>query len=118
MTRIFNAYQSLRTWVVTHTEHIYAAVIAPFFGYFAPIKNIFLLALAVSILKLIVGVATIAYIGQFIVLGIIGIIAIKLFTGFATLTYIEEYPVVGIIALLAIVYFVYEQIQMYEKLSK
>lgn len=80
MTRIFNAYQSLRTWVVTHTEYIYAAVIAPFFGYFAPIKNIFLLALAVSILKLIVGVATIAYIEQFIVLGIIGIIAILFFT--------------------------------------
>ena len=47
-----------------------------------------------------------------------GAFAIKLFTGFATLTYIEEYPVVGIIALLAIVYFVYEQIQMYKELSK
>ena len=35
---------------------------------------------AVSILKLIVGVATIAYIEQFIVLGIIGIIAILFFT--------------------------------------
>ena len=35
--------------------------------------------LAVSILKLIVGVATIAYIEQFIVLGIIGIIATLFF---------------------------------------
>ena len=56
MTRIFNAYQSLRTWVVTHTEHIYAAVIAPLFGYFAPIKNIFLLALAAVFIDLITGV--------------------------------------------------------------
>ena len=56
MTRIFNAYQSLRTWVVTHTEHIYAAVIAPFFGYFAPIKNIFLLALVAVFIDLITGV--------------------------------------------------------------
>ncbi len=47
-----------------------------------------------------------------------GAFAIKLFTGFTALTYIEKYPVVGIIALLAIVYFVYEQIQTYNKLSK
>ena len=56
MTRIFNAYQSLRTWVVTHTEHIYAAVIAPIIGYFAPIGNILLLALVAVFIDLITGI--------------------------------------------------------------
>lgn len=48
--------------------------------------------LAISILKLIVGVATIAYIEQFIVLGIIGIIAT--------------------------LFFVWEQLKEYKKLEK
>ena len=47
--------------------------------------------LAISILKLIVGVATIAYIGQFIVLGIIGIIAILFFTW----EQLKEYKKIG-----------------------
>lgn len=47
-----------------------------------------------------------------------GAFAIKLFTAFATIAYMDDYPVVGIVGILSLGFFVYEQIKVYNELSK
>lgn len=47
-----------------------------------------------------------------------GAFAIKLFTAFATISYLDNYPVVGIVGILSLGFFVYEQIKNYNELSK
>lgn len=56
MTRIFNAFQSIKAWAVNHSNNFMAGVFAPILGYFSPIKNMFFVAFAVIAVDFITGV--------------------------------------------------------------
>lgn len=56
MTRVFNTYHAFKAWVVAHAENFYFAFVMPIIGYFAPIKNILILALAIIAVDFITGI--------------------------------------------------------------